>query len=315
MLAKWAAAAVAVAAACAAHAQDVSVLGGVTRLRPPDDRTYGYHIGYTHEIQPWLAASWSWDNEGHVPGHHRDGFQLQAILQHEVASGLTLGVGAGVYQYFDTTLAESTEGYRNAHGTGGVYSLLATWRPRGQRLFWQARYDHHELQHGLDGDQLMVGLGYRLDGDTKTYADSRQAGHRDEELVLYGGKTIVNSFESEDAGAWAVEYRHRLGQYFRASVGWINEGDTRLVRRNGVTAQGWFEPSFNGDRWTFGVGFGAYFAVDEHRDQPRHVSPLITTALGYNLSPRWTARFAWNRVVSNYDRDSDILLLGAGYRF
>ena len=57
MLAKWTVAASCVAAACAAHAQDVSVLGGVTRLHPPTDTTYGYHVGYTHDITPWLAAS------------------------------------------------------------------------------------------------------------------------------------------------------------------------------------------------------------------------------------------------------------------
>jgi hypothetical protein len=35
----------------------------------------------------------------------------------------------------------------------------------------------------------------------------------------------------------------------------------------------------------------------------------------YRMGRDWTARFSSSRVLSNYDRDSDILLFGVGYRF
>ena len=35
----------------------------------------------------------------------------------------------------------------------------------------------------------------------------------------------------------------------------------------------------------------------------------------YRIGREWTARFSWNRVLSNYDRDTDVLLFGVGYRF
>jgi hypothetical protein len=82
-----------------------------------------------------------------------------------------------------------------------------------------------------------------------------------------------------------------------------------------VLAQAWLEPSFGDDRWTMGLGYGAYFAVDDYHPEPRHVLPILTTTLSYNVTRKWTGRFEWHRVISNYDRDSDIFLLGVGYRF
>ena len=35
----------------------------------------------------------------------------------------------------------------------------------------------------------------------------------------------------------------------------------------------------------------------------------------YRIGREWTARFSWNRVLSHYDRDADVLLFGVGYRF
>jgi len=35
----------------------------------------------------------------------------------------------------------------------------------------------------------------------------------------------------------------------------------------------------------------------------------------YRFMPRWTVRLSWNRVVTNYNSDSDIVLVGIGYLF
>ena len=287
MLAKWWIAAAAALAATAAGAQDVSLLAGRTKAEGIARPTFGFDFSYTHDISPNLAAGFSYVNEGHVTGHHRDGVAAQLWLQGETAPGVKLGLAAGPYQYFDTTLAETADGFHDAHGTP-------------------------------NSTQLLVGVGYRLDQDGSSVDNSTgkawQRGNNDE-VVLYAGQTVVNSFESESNAAYAVEYRRAFGPVLRGSLAWLKEGDARLIRRDGVLAQGWLEPSFRNDRWTMGLGYGAYFAVDDYRSTPRHVSPVIATTLSYNVAGRWTARLNWYRVISNYDRDSDVFLLGAGYRF
>src|SRR6478609_8116872 len=58
-------------------------------------------------------------------------------------------------------------------------------------------------------------------------------------------------------------------------------------------------------------------------DRPHHedhaclafVAGIFTMTASYRIGREWTARFSWNRVLSNYDRDADVLLFGVGYRF
>jgi len=317
MLAKWMWGLVA-AAALPALGQDVALLAGRTQVAQADRATFGFNFSYAHDIAPNLAAGFSYVNEGHVTGHHRDGVAAQLWLQGETAPGLQLGVAAGPYQYFDTTLAETADGFHDAHGTGAQYSAAATWRSRGSRLFVRARVDRIEAHGTPDSTQLLVGVGYRLDQDGSLVANSSGKAWRREnndELVAYAGQTIVNSFESQGNAAYAAEYRRALGPVARVSAMWMKEGDARLIRRDGVIAQGWLEPSFDDDRWTLGLGLGAYFAVDRYRREPRHVSPVIGVTASCNLSRHWSARLNGYRVISNYDRDSDILVAGVGYRF
>jgi hypothetical protein len=45
------------------------------------------------------------------------------------------------------------------------------------------------------------------------------------------------------------------------------------------------------------------------------VPGIITLTASYRFDPRWFARLSWNRVVTHYDRDTGVILLGGGYRF
>ena len=45
------------------------------------------------------------------------------------------------------------------------------------------------------------------------------------------------------------------------------------------------------------------------------IAGLFTVTAGYRISDRWFTRFNWNRVMSNDSRDTDIFLLGLGYRW
>jgi hypothetical protein len=167
----------------------------------------------------------------------------------------------------------------------------------------------------------MAGVGYRLPQDGKGFLRDLSAnGVRvpRNELALLVGQTIVNSFESETSKLAAmIEYRHAFGQYLRGTLAWLDEGDARLIRRDGIVAQLWLEPTFGEARYTLGAGFGTYIALDDYREDKRgpFASGIATLTASYHLGSRWVVRFSWNRIVSKYDRDADIILLGAGYRF
>jgi hypothetical protein len=302
----------------AAGAQDFMGLAGVTQSEVPNARTFGAMFSYAHDLGPHLAATFSYKNEGHVPGHHRDGHSVQFWAQTQVLSPqLTLAAGIGPYYYFDTTVAEGEGAFTNAHGSGAISSVSATWRNAGTPWFYQLRIDRVETKHNLDTLMVVAGVGYRLEQDGSFAGNSawNAAQSRRDELVLLAGQTIVNSFESQSAFAKSLEYRHGFGPVLRGSLSWIGEGDARLSRRNGVVAQVWLEPSFLNDRFTIGLGLGPYFAVDGYRPADREVLGLLSTTFSYHFARGWVGRFTWHRSVSGYDRDSDILLFGAGYRF
>lgn len=306
------------ATAVAAQAQDLSLTGGETRTRDPDAHSFGIGLVYAHDLGPHLEGSLSYRNEGHVPGHHRDGHAAQLWLKTQALfPELWLAAGVGPYHYFDTAIAEGDSGqdYDNAHGWGAIYGLTATWRPRASRWFYQVRVEHVETHGSLDTTMLLAAAGYRLDQDSTFAAGPSPRG--DDELFGGLGQTIVNSFQSEthNAGAGIVSWRHAFGPVLRASVGWIHESDARLIRRDGVALQGWLEPGFSGGKFTLGLGFGAYAAVDHYRPEERDVMALVGTTASWRLADRWVARFEWERVASRHDRDSDIVLLGVGYRF
>jgi hypothetical protein len=309
------------AGATCAHAQDLSISGGVMQSDNPDARSFALGFLYTHELGTHLAASVGYRNEGHVPGHHRDGQVALAWLKGSAfAPELSFAVGGGPYHYFDTTIAEGggPQAFNDAHGWGWLYGASATWQPRASRWFYQLRMERTETGHNLDTVMVMAGVGYHLEQDGTFKANSSGqawARVRDDEVFGALGQTIVNSFESQSAGAGTLEYRHAFGPVIRASVGWIHENDTRLVRREGIAVQGWLEPSFSGDRFTLGVGLGAYISVDEYRPGTHDVLGLVTMTASHRFASHWVGRFSWHRVSTGHDRDSDIILLGAGYQF
>jgi hypothetical protein len=295
-------------------------IAGASRSDEPRARSYGWLISYSRDLTSFLTASLAYQNEGHVPSHHRDGHSAQLWARTTaLAPGLTLAAGVGPYRYFDTTVAESPEGFADAGGWAVMYSLAATWRTRSSPWFYQLRFDRVETRHNLDTSLAMVGVGYHFeqDGSFAANAIAGAAPARGHELALLGGASIVNSFESQSSWAKSAEYRHSFGPLLRGSIAWLNEGDARLIRRDGVLAQAWLEPSFHANRFTLGLGFGAYGAVDDYRDGERRsrVLGVLSSTMSYHFARGWVGRVLWHRVVSNYNRDSDIILLGAGYRF
>jgi hypothetical protein len=303
-----------------AVAQELHAAVGAMRADDPEEHSYAWSLTYLQELGEHFAASFSWLNEGHVTNHHRDGHTVQLWARTHVHDPrFVIAAGVGPYRYFDTTVAETGGAYSDTHGWGVIYSLTATWQSQS-RWSYQLRMNRIETTQSTDTTSLLLGIGYRLGGSNSGDGDGLPPAGKNEVALLLG-QTIVNSFNAEHAVAKSMEYRLAFGRSLRASLAWIDEGDARLIRRNGVALQGWLEPEFLDKRFTVGIGFGPYVAIDQYRNPDQgenggtRISGILTMTTSYRFGQRWLARFSFNRIVTKYDRDSDMFLLGVGYRF
>lgn len=306
-------------------AQELSLLAGTTREIDRNNKTYAWELEYQQGLGEHAAVSISWLNEGHVPGHHRDGQSLQLWARTSLLNRRWwLSAGIGPYRYFDTAKAEQSAAYNVDHGWGTVFSLGSTWYSENRWLL-HLRLNRIEAQDGFDTDRVLVGVGYQLDAPPtpgpRTRAPARSGNTTGNEVTVFLGATIVNSLESEHGVAHSIEYRRGIGRHVDWTVAWIDEGDVRLIRRNGIASQLWLTRAFFDDRFALGAGAGAYYAIDPYRDrQPDEdgdeaVAAIVTATASVRIDRRWLTRVSWNRIATDYSRDTDIILFGLGYRF
>lgn len=306
-----------------AHAQEFSLFGGGSRAGSTN--TYTWAINYQEGLGKYFAASFTWLNEGHIPNHHRDGQMIQLWARLPAASPqFVLQAGIGPYRYFDTTTALQGGSYSNVHGWGVVYSVRAAYYA-SNRWITQLQLNRVHVQRGPDSTGVMLGVGYQLDApDTpgpRDWAASSSSRVTNNEVAVYLGKTIVNSTSSPGALGGAVEYRRGLAKYLDVTVGYMHEGSSKVSRRDGFTSQLWATRAFLNDKVTLGVGAGLYYAINENENSASpgpgagKFSGLVTIASSYRFANHWDARLEWNRVVTRYNRDTDVILAGVGYRW
>jgi hypothetical protein len=312
-------------AACPAEAQELHGFGGLMQHTEAGERSYSWQLEYQEGLGEHFAYSISYLNEGHVPEHHRDGQMAQLWTRTNLLDRrLSLAAGLGPFRYFDTTAAKAGASYQNDHGWGVAMSLAATWYTADRWLF-QLRTNVVETASSIDTISTLIGIGYQLEPPPTRgplpMASPQRRKTTDNELTVFLGRTIVNSFSSEHSIAAAVEYRHGLWRYVDWTVGWLFEGDNRLTRRNGLTTQLWATRAVLDDRLSLGIGAGPYINVDHYRnplqtsERTRAISGIVTLTASYRLTPDWALRSSWNRIVTSYNRDTDVILAGVGYRF
>jgi len=311
--------------AAQAGAQEILLLGGGTYEHTQDETSYGWQLEYANALGEHAFASFSWLNEGHVSGHHRDGHAAQLWTRAQLLDRrLSLGAGIGPYRYYDTARAELGGSYDDDHGWGLLYSGAATWYLEAN-WFLTLRANRTRTHGSSESTTLLVGMGFQLETPRSrgpvTEPRENPESETADEVSVFIGRSILNSFGSEGANVAAVEYRHGLGTHVDGTLGWIYEGDNHVIRRQGVTAQLWVVRAFPRRRLTLGVGAGPYIAVtrctncDGTQQRAHTLAVAVTVGASYRFDPPWIARVSWNRLVTDYDRDSDVILIGAGYRF
>jgi hypothetical protein len=307
------------------HCQELSFLGGGMKPTAGDDSSYAWQIEYLQGLGEHGAVTLSYLNEGHVPDHHRDGIALQIWRRANLYDRrLSLAVGAGPYFYFDTTGNMAEGSFRNRHDWKGMASVETTWYLEN-RLLLEFRTNWVVIGGNYDSLSVLAGIGYQLEPPATrgpiAKAPPPEKMTTGNELTLFAGQTIVNSFESESSIATSVEYRHGLFKHVDWTVAWLYEGNNHLRRRNGLTAQLWGVREFLDDRMAIGFGAGAYIALDHYSEllqgdvKNRTLSGIVSLTGSYRFNPDWDMRVTWNRVVTNYSSDTDVILGGIGYRF
>jgi hypothetical protein len=303
------------------HAQDASLLAGAMKVdNKPDDKSFAVQLGYAQRMGDHMAVSAEYVNEGHPTLHHRDGLSLQYWLHTATPeSGASFGAGIGPYYYFDTTTGSgSLADYRNDHGWGTMASVFARWHFH-QRAYAEARLSHIHGREGHDSTLLLVGMGYEL-RELPHEVKARNADPGENLVMLLAGRSIVNSFKSEKATAHGIEYRHTVTQNAEWSVIAMNEGRVGVAERKGVSSQLWLLRPFT-ERTVLELGVGAYVMRDQVNrfdasEEPRtRFAPIASIGIRYRINPTIRAQLSWSRVITDYHRDSDVFLLGAGVAF
>jgi len=308
-----------------AVAQEIGLLAGYNLEHDIGEETYAWTIEYVRALGEHGAVSIAWLNEGHFQNDHRDGQTVQFWVRERVFDPrLTLSAGIGPYFYYNTARASQGASYSDDHGWGSVLSASAKWYS-DRRWFYELRLQRVITNDSFDATALLGGVGYQLEPPaspgpvTKPIALTERT--TEHELTVYVGQTIVNSFSSELSVARAIEYRQGISPQVDWSVAWLHEGDARQVRRNGIITQLWLVRDFLQKRLALGAAAGIYIAVDKYRANQADeqgdetIAGAVAASASYRFGRRWLTRVSWNRIVTDYDRDTDVILIGLGYRF
>jgi hypothetical protein len=304
-----------------ALAQEIHVNGGAARDAKSGTTSGQWSVSYWEGLGEHAAFSLTYINEGHQPNHYRDGLAPQIWGRVNILDRrLSLLAGIGPYAYFSTDVATIGDVYTDAHGWGLISSLAATWYGASPLLF-QVRLNWIEAHRSIDTFSATFGIGYVLDpspqkGPLKrpTPQSPRQTKN---EITLFAGRSVLNSAKSELATALSAEYRRALGTHFDWTVTFLNEGDSRPIGRYGIATQLWAVRSFFKDHLALGVGLGPYFARDKYGDNGEKDTTAAAASLtaSYRFLDNWGLRATWTRIVTDYDRDTDVFLGGISFHF
>ncbi|GFO53785.1 hypothetical protein GMSM_07920 [Geomonas sp. Red276] len=302
------------------RASELYALGGLMESSDPTAHSYSWQLEYRQDLLKHLAAGTSYLNEGHIDGHHRDGYTVQFWGRTELLDyRLTLAAAVGPYFYLDTKREPTPKGFSNDHGMKAMMSLAAAWHFDNDLIF-ELRSNWVKAGSSFDTLSVLGGIGYHFDPNLEPVSvELARSEELKNEITFFLGQTIVNSLNSQHSIAAAVEYRRRLSRHVDWTLEGLYEGDNRLVRRDGLITQIWASQPLLEGLFSVAGGAGPYFDIGHyHRPADHEVDPvglLLTITGSYRFTPHWFLRASWNRLVTSNDRDTDIILGGLGFRF
>jgi hypothetical protein len=321
-LRRWLAVAGLLAGPCAvATAEELAAYAGRIGADDADSGSYTWQLEYRQNLARYLDASFLYVNEGHVPGHHRDGIAVQAwAVTPRLGGRFTLAVGAGPYLYCDTQEKAQPPGFEDGHDLGMIYSGSFTWYA-SERFFLRLNVNEIKAGSAASTRSYVLGAGYRLDqlaqDFSRVFPGHEAYPQQPNELTAFAGVTILNSEDSENAAAVGVEYRRRVAGNFDLTGSWFNEEAGADKRYNSLAAQAWLVKYWPERGLSVGFGLGPNFSLGDHQaadGRPlKEVVGLASMSAAWRFAQSWQARLTWNRGFTADDQDRDLILLGVGY--
>jgi hypothetical protein len=306
-------------------AEELSALGGATDTDDHTAASYAWALEYRERLGDTLDASVGYLNEGHLPGHHRDGVMLELwgrtpAWWHQRVS---LAFGAGPYAFFDTlTDPGSAAGYRDVHGVGAVASVALRYALSDR---WFALLELNQVVGWGDAStrSVLLGAGWRLDRVLEGLSRGASGGAPDpaalNEIGLCFGETVINGLNSDASNAFGAEYRRRMARYLELSVSVLSDSDGVDGRHQAATGEAWLVQEFFASRLVVGAGLGAYAALQSYRTVDGRgaasVEGLGSLTVAWRFARRFDARLVWHRGFTGDDQDRDVVTAGVGWRF
>jgi hypothetical protein len=304
-----------------APAEELAAYKGATDTDDHTSGSYSWQLEYRQLLDPLFDASFTYINEGHLPGHHRDGVSLQAwAVTPRWHQRFDFALGLGPYFYSDTQSDDSAAGFRDYHGVGEVLTGSFTYRWDSG---WFARLNLAEIHTPGDTSThtVVLGVGYSLDRLAQSLSGAFSGGatpFSHAELGAFMGQTIDNSLSSPRSGNLGVEFRQGIYQHFELSGSWISEADA-AGHRDGLIGELWLVDPLTSHPASLGLGVGAYVPITQ---RPPTEGPAVSSAEGVvSITASWqfakalVARITWTRDVTSDNHDRDIIILGLGWRW
>ncbi|MEY4941325.1 MAG: hypothetical protein RIQ93_3060 [Verrucomicrobiota bacterium] len=301
-------------------AQEVTAGVGAMRSSDPSESSYAWQLDYRLRLGRDWAWSASWINEGHVDGHHRDGLASQLWGQPRWPTrpvALTFGLGA--YGYFDTQQEPDRE-TRIQRGWGPIASVALTYYT-AQPWFWRLTLNAIRPSRSIPVNTLTLAAGYALDGKGTVSLPHPSpplapVETHSREINLLFGQSVVNA-TGRHAFAAMVEYRVAFRKNWEWTLAALREGNTGAVNRDGAVAEIWLVDSWQGRRFSLGIGAGGYYSHNRARvpgDRPQELFGIVSPTAAWRFADPWKLRVIWHRVISDdrHAADADVFLLGVG---
>lgn len=301
------------------HAEEVAIFAGATDTDDHTSVSYSWQLEYRRQLHEHLDFSLAYLNEGHVPGHHRDGASAQIwAVSPALAGRVQLALGAGPYFYFDTQSADSAPGFRDYHGVGAIVTGSLTYYIDAR---WFVRLNLSELHTPGDEDTrtLLLGVGSSLESLLRGIDAPGSGPPAGSELGVFAGQTIDNSATSSRSRAFELEYRLGLTPNVELSAAWLNESDGSAGTHNGLVTQVWVVDPLFARRVTLGLGAGPYFALERREmsdgQSAARVEGMVSLSASWRFAHHLVARITWDRGFTNQSEDRDVLTAGISWRF
>lgn len=294
-----------------AFSQDLVFLRGLIQDTKSGSGSDTWQIEYQKHINDYSALSVAYLNDGHLSGHRTDGLTAQFWLRKSFFNDhVALAAGLGPYLWADTIDSRSGGLYENRHGISAIATVTASYYADNGLIF-QFRSNYVEVDARTIS--VLAGVGYQL--DKKSPINFSDAVNRNEISAMLG-MVIVNSSDSQRLFAQKLEYRRIFSRHFDMSVAILNEGSNELIDRQGVAVQIWLVDTILNDKLRIGFGAGPYVEQNRSLGQNKQsIDGMVSILADYQITRNWLIRATWDRALTNYDRDTDMLFIGPGYRF